>query len=74
MQLLMQSDNDEIVFIFTLRLLLLVAESSMSALTMHIVRNLLHPIKSPWITVEEFEEDIIISVVKFRKNDLRGWG
>ena len=53
---------------------LLVAESSMPALTMHIVRNLLHPLKSPWIIVEESDEDIIISVVRFRKNDLRGWG
>ena len=53
---------------------IMVAESSMPALSMHIVRNLLHPLKSPWIIVEESDEDIIISVVKFRKNDLRGWG
>ena len=52
---------------------LMFAESSTPALTMHIVRNLLHPLKSPWIIVEDSDKDVFISGIRFRKTDLRNW-
>ena len=52
---------------------IMVAESSMPALTMHIVRNLLHPLKSPWIIVEDSDEDVFLSGIRFQKADLRSW-
>ena len=52
---------------------IMVAQSSMPALTMHIVRDMLHPVRSPWVTVDEENESIFISGIRFGKNDLRGW-
>lgn len=52
---------------------IMVAQSSMPALTMHIVRDMLHPISSPWIIVEESDEDVFVSGIRFKKSDLRTW-
>lgn len=52
---------------------LMIAESSTPALTMHIVRDLLHPLRSPWIVVDESDTDVFISGIRFKKTDLRGW-
>ena len=52
---------------------IMVAQSSMPALTMHIVRDMLHPVKSPWIVVDESDESVFVSGILFSKNDLRGW-
>ena len=52
---------------------LMIAESSTPALTMHVVRNLLHPLKSPWVIVDDSDKDVFISGIRFRKTDLRGW-
>lgn len=52
---------------------IMVAQSSMPALTMHIVRDILHPVRSPWVSVDEEKECIFISGIRFGKNDLRGW-
>ena len=52
---------------------IMVAESSMPALSMHIVRNLLHPLKSPWIIVKDSDEDVFLSGIRFQKADLRSW-
>jgi hypothetical protein len=52
---------------------IMVTQSSMPALTMHIVRDILHPVRSPWVTVDEENESIFISGIRFGKNDLRGW-
>ena len=52
---------------------IMVTQSSMPALTMHIVRNLLQPLKSPWVIVEDSDKDVFISGIRFRKTDLRSW-
>ena len=52
---------------------LLLAQSSTPALTMHIIRNLLHPLKSPWVIIEDAEKDVFISGIRFQKTDLRSW-
>lgn len=52
---------------------LLLAQSSTPALTMHIIRDMLHPVKSPWIIVEDSDKDIFVSGIRFQKADLRGW-
>lgn len=52
---------------------IMVAQSSMPALTMHIVRNMLHPVRSPWVIVDEDGGKVFISGIRFTSNDLRGW-
>ena len=51
----------------------MIAQSSTPALTMHIVRDLMHPIKSPWVIVNEDGGTVFISGIRFADNDLRGW-
>ena len=52
---------------------ILVAQSSMPALTMHVARNLRNPFKSPWIIVDETSDSVLASIFGFKKNDLRTW-
>ena len=52
---------------------IMVAQSSMPALTMHIVRNFHNPISSPWIIIKDFDSDIYFSFIRFRPGDLRAW-
>lgn len=52
---------------------LMLAQSSTPALTMHVVRNTLHPFKSPWVVVDDSDDAISISGIRFKKTDLRGW-
>lgn len=51
----------------------MIAQSSMPALTMHIVRNIRHPMTSPWLLIDESTESIATSWVRFCKDDLRRW-
>lgn len=50
---------------------IMVAQSSMPALTMHIVRDMLHPWRSPWVVVGE--DGVVVSGIGFGRRDLRGW-
>lgn len=52
---------------------LMLAQSSTPALTMHVIRNILHPIKSPWVMIDDSDDTISISGIHFKKTDLRGW-
>ena len=52
---------------------IMVAESSMPALSMHIVRDILHPVRSPWVSLDDENETVFISGFCFGKDDLRGW-
>ena len=45
----------------------------MPALTPHVIRNMLHPGTSPWVIVDESDEEIFISGIHFKKTDLRTW-
>lgn len=53
---------------------ILVAQSSMPALTMHIVRNVFHPRHTAWTVVREGAAGITISHIRFSADDLRTWG
>lgn len=52
---------------------ILLAQSSMPALTMHIIRDVLHPINSPWVIVDNDDVGIFVSGIQFYKFDLREW-
>ena len=52
---------------------IMIAQSSMPALTMHIVRDFLHPLNSPWVIIDDSDDNIFISGIQFDKNDLRCW-
>jgi hypothetical protein len=52
---------------------IMIAQSSMPALTMHIVRDMMHPVKSPWVIIDDSSEDVYISGIRFKKTDLRQW-
>ena len=52
---------------------LMLAQSSTPALTMHIIRDILHPIRSPWVIIEDTDQDIFISGIRFQSSDLRTW-
>lgn len=52
---------------------IMLAQSSTPALTMHIIRDILHPFRSPWIILDENSERIFISGISFDKSDLRAW-
>ena len=53
---------------------IMMAQSSMPALTMHIVRNVLHPGLSPWTIVKDDHTDVTIFHIRFHPDDLRTWG
>lgn len=53
---------------------IMMAQSSMPALTMHIVRNVLHPGLSPWTIVKDDRTDVTIFHIRFHPDDLRTWG
>lgn len=52
---------------------IMIAQSSMPALSMHIVRNFRHPILSPWIIVDEAKGVEVQGFVMFLPGDLRAW-
>ena len=52
---------------------LMLAQSSTPALSMHIIRDILHPIRSPWVIIEDTDHDIFISGIRFQSSDLRTW-
>ena len=52
---------------------IMVAQSSMPALTMHVVRNITNPFLSPWTIIANEDADIPISFTRFRPGDLRTW-
>ena len=51
----------------------MIVQSSSPALTMHIVRNIMNPIRSPWTIVDEDGGMVYISGIWFTADDLRGW-
>lgn len=52
---------------------IMIAQSSTPALTMHILRDFLHPINSPWLIIDDNTQRIFISGVSFKASDLRTW-
>lgn len=52
---------------------IMLAQSSTPALTMHIIRDILHPITSPWVILDETSDSVAISGIQFGKDDLREW-
>ena len=52
---------------------LMLVQSSMPALTPHVIRNVLHPRDSPWVIVNESDKEITLSGIHFQKTDLRTW-
>lgn len=52
---------------------IMLAQSSTPALTIHIIRDILHPFRSPWIILDENTDRIYISGINFDKSDLRSW-
>lgn len=52
---------------------IMLAQSSTPALTMHIIRDFLHPAKSPWLIIDDKTSDIFISGISFNAEDLRTW-
>lgn len=49
----------------------MLAQSSTPALTMHVVRNVLNPFRSPWVILDGDSEGISISHMSFKADDLR---
>ena len=52
---------------------IMVAQSSMPTLSIHIVRDILNPVRSPWVSLDDENETVFISGICFGKDDLRGW-
>ena len=52
---------------------IMLAQSSTPALTMHIIRDFLHPILSPWVVLEDATDGLFVSGIKFKMADLRTW-
>ena len=52
---------------------IMLAQSSTPALTMHIIRDFLHPIRSPWIVLDDTTDELSISGIHFEMSDLRSW-
>lgn len=52
---------------------IMIAQSSTPAITMHIIRDMLHPITSPWVIIDDNTSRISISRISFSKDDLRRW-
>ena len=52
---------------------IMLAQSSTPALTMHIIRDFLHPIRSPWVVLEDAADGLFVSGITFRITDLRTW-
>lgn len=55
------------------RTAIMVAQSSMPAVTMHIARPVLILLHSPWIIIEHDDNSLYSTLVLFFKSDLRGW-
>ena len=51
----------------------MLAQSSTPALTMHVIRNIFHPLRSPWVILDGKEEGVSISGIHFGADDLRGF-
>ena len=52
---------------------IMLSQSSTPALTMHIIRDMLHPIQSPWVILDDSAEGVFISGIHFDIEDLREW-
>lgn len=52
---------------------IMLAQSSTPALTMHIIRDFLHPARSPWVILEKSAGGFSISGIHFDLSDLRSW-
>lgn len=52
---------------------IMLAQSSTPALTMHIIRDFLHPIHSPWVILDDTTNELSISGIHFKMSDLRSW-
>ena len=52
---------------------IMVAQSSMPALTMHIVRNVTSIRPTPWTIIKDDDSDVLLSFVRFHPEDLRTW-
>ena len=51
----------------------MVAQSCMPALTMHVVRNVRNPFSSPWFIIDEDDQGFRTTLFGFSKSDLRTW-
>lgn len=52
---------------------IMLAQSSTPALTMHIIRDFLHPIRSPWVLLDNAADELSVSGLHFEMSDLRSW-
>lgn len=52
---------------------IMLAQSSTPALTMHIIRDFLHPIHSPWVVIDNATDGFFVSGICFKMDDLRTW-
>ncbi len=52
---------------------IMLAQSSTPALTMHVLRDFLHPLKSPWVIIDDNTKRFFISGIVFKEQDLRTW-
>ena len=53
--------------------MLLLAEGNTPARNIHVMRNLRHPFRSPWFTLDENADKLRLSVFRFNPDELRGW-
>ena len=51
----------------------MLVQSSTPALTMHVIRDILHPVRSPWVILDPEDDGIFISGIRFGNSDLRTW-
>lgn len=52
---------------------IMLAQSSTPALTMHVIRDVFHPLLSPWVILDESADEIFVSGIHFDITDLREW-
>ena len=52
---------------------IMLAQGSTPALTMHIIRNMFHPTRSPWVILDSSPEGVSISGIHFDMSHLKGW-
>ena len=53
--------------------MLLLAEGNTPARNIHVMRNLRHPFRSPWFSLDENADKLRLSVFRFNPDELRGW-
>ena len=55
------------------KIAIMLAQSSTPALTMHIIRDMFHPVRSPWVILDSSAEGFSISGIHFEMSHLKEW-